>query len=137
MVWRALESVWEYQRWWPWLRHFDARALAGGERWVARIRVPLPWALRFELDLRHVSAPEHVEASLSGDIEGTASITVACDGAGSTIRLQSALAPRHRLLRAVNRWAPPVSRFVHDRVVDDAFRQFAERPAGGDGGPAR
>lgn len=137
MVWRALEAVGEYQRWWPWLRRFEARALEGGERWEARIRVPLPWSLRFVLDLGRVSAPEHVEATLTGDIEGTASITVAGEGAGSTIRLRSALEPRHRLLRAVNRWAPPVSRFVHDRVIDGAFRQFAERPARGDGGPGR
>lgn len=127
-VWRALEAVDHYQRWWPWLRAFDARGLTAGDRWSARIRVPLPWALRFRLDLRSVAAPDRVEASLSGDIEGTASVTLAGSGAGSTIRLQSALTPRHRLLRAVNQLLPGVSRRVHDRVVDTAFRQFAERP---------
>lgn len=128
VVWRALESVEDYRRWWPWLRSFDARRLAAGERWTARIRVPMPWDLRFRLDLGSVTPPERVEAVLDGDIEGTASITVARVGGGSTIRLQSALAPRHRWLRAVNRYLPAVSRRVHDRVVDTAFRQFAERP---------
>lgn len=137
VVWRALEAVEEYRRWWPWLRRFDARALATGERWSARIRVALPFALRFSLDLRSVSTAERVDAVLTGDIVGTASISVAPDGAGSTIRLQSGLAPRHRLLRLVNRCVPSVSRVVHDRVVDSAFRQFAERPRPGGPGTER
>lgn len=136
-MWTALEAVDEYPRWWPWLRRFDAAALVTGERWSARIRVPLPWALRFELDLREVRAPVRVEAVLAGDIEGTASITVTPQGAGSSIRLQSALAPRHRLLRAVNRSLPSVSRRVHDHVVDNAFGQFASRAGRGVAGTDR
>ncbi len=137
VVWRALESMEDYRRWWPWLRSFDARRLGAGDRWSARIRVPMPWDLRFRLDLRSVSPPRRVEAVLHGDIEGTASVTVAAVGAGSTIRLQSALAPRHRMLRAVNRFLPAVSRRVHDRVVDTAFRQFADRARSDAAGPGR
>lgn len=137
MVWRALEAVDQYQHWWPWLRSFDARGLEAGDRWAVLIRVPLPWALHFRLDLRSVSAPERVDAVLSGDIEGEASVALARDGLGSTIRLQSALAPRHRLLRAVDRLMPSVSRRVHDRMVDDALRQFADRPRPGDGASHR
>ena len=126
-VWRALESVEDYQRWWPWLRRFDARALSSGERWAARIRVPMPWSLRFQLELGDVRPPIGVDAAIAGDIEGTATVTVEPSGTGSTIRLQSALAPRHRLLRAVNRAVPGVSRRLHDHVVDKAFEQFATR----------
>lgn len=126
-AWDALTRVEDYQRWWPWLRRFDARALAAGERWRARIRVPMPWSLRFDLHLVAVEAPERVEAEIDGDIEGTAVIALHTTADGASIRLRSDLAPRHRLLRAVNRVVPPVSRHLHDRVVDTAFRQFAER----------
>jgi uncharacterized protein YndB with AHSA1/START domain len=136
-VWRALESVDDYQRWWPWLRRFDARVLASGERWTARIRVPMPWSLRFQLELGDVRAPTCVEAAIAGDIEGTATVTVEPSGAGSTIRLRSALAPRHRLLRAVNRAVPAVSRRLHDHVVDKAFEQFAGRDRTGSRRPDR
>jgi uncharacterized protein YndB with AHSA1/START domain len=129
-AWDDLAAVDAYERWWPWLRRFEAGRLAVGERWEARIRVPMPWSLRFTLDLREVRAPAHVVAVLSGDIEGTASITLEATDRGSTIRLRSDLAPRHRLLRAVNRAAPSVSRRLHDRVVDRAFRQFAGRGRG-------
>ncbi len=131
-VWAALETVQDYPRWWPWLRRFDARALSAGERWRARIRVPMPWSLRFELQLLEVQAPTTVRAAVSGDIEGTATVSVAPAGTGSTIRLVSALAPRHRLLTAVNRVVPSVSRRLHDHVVDTAFAQFAarDRPGG-------
>lgn len=126
-MWQALERVEHYQQWWPWLRRFDARSLATGERWRARIRVPMPWMLRFELELQRVDAPTSVDATVAGDVEGTASITVEPEGVASRIRLQSALAPRHRLLAGVHRLVPSVSRRLHDRVVDEAFRQFASR----------
>lgn len=127
-AWDALTRVEEYQRWWPWVRRFDARALAPGARWQAKIRVPMPWSLRFTLDIDAVEAPERVDATISGDIEGTATITLEPDGTDAVIHLRADLAPRHRLLRAVNRLAPSVSRRLHDRVVDKAFRQFAARP---------
>jgi hypothetical protein len=69
--------------------------------------------------------------------EGTATIQLEQDGAGATIRLRSDLAPRHRLLRMVNQLAPPVSRRLHDRVVDRAFEQFVRRGDPGAGDQAR
>lgn len=126
-AWIDLADVGAYQRWWPWLRRFEARRLAPGERWEARIRVPMPWSLRISLDLHVVEAPVRVDATVVGDIVGTATITLEPVGDGAEIRLRSDLAPRHRLLRAVNRMVPSVSRRLHDRVVDQAFRQFAER----------
>ena len=131
VVWHALERVDGYQGWWPWLRRFDAESLADGARWVARIRVPAPWSLRIELELHDVRAPTSVRASVSGDVEGTAAVAVAPAGPGSTIRVLSELAPRHRLLRAVNDAMPSVSRRMHDHVIDTAFRQFADRDRSG------
>lgn len=126
-AWDALTRVDDYQRWWPWLRSFDAHRLAVGERWEARIRVPMPWSLRFTIGIDVVEEPVRVDATLRGDIEGTASITLQRTVEGATIRLRSELAPRHRLLRTVNRLLPAVSRRVHDRVIDRAFRQFGAR----------
>lgn len=133
-AWDALARVEDYRSWWPWLRCFDAGALAVGERWQARISVSLPWPLRFTIDIDAVVPRERVDATLTGDVEGTAAVTLQQDGSGTTIGLVSALEPRHRLLRTLNRLAPPLSRRLHDRVVDKAFRQFAHRP---DGGAAR
>lgn len=131
VVWQALEQVEGYQRWWPWLLRFDAEALSNGARWVARIRIPVPWSLRIELELHDVCAPTTVRASVAGDVEGTAAVTVEPAGTGSIIRVRSELGPRHRLLRAVNEAVPSVSRRMHDHVIDTAFRQFAERDQSG------
>lgn len=132
-VWEALTCVEEYPRWWPWLRRFEGRELAPGQRWQARIRVPMPWTLRFTVDIGAVDPPERVDATLTGDVDGTATVTLVPCGAGVIIRLRSDLAPRHRLLRAVHRLAPSLSRRLHDRVIDNAFEQFARR---GEGGPS-
>lgn len=130
-AWDALTRVDQYQRWWPWLVRFDAEALVAGETWHAQIRVPIPWPLRFAIHIEAVAPPERVDATIAGDIEGTATITLESDGPEAVIRLRSDLAPRHRWLRTVNRLAPPVSQQLHDLVVDKAFRQFAERPEAG------
>lgn len=128
LVWASLEDVGAYRSWWPWLRRFEADALVAGACWLARIRIPMPWDLRLELRLDRVEAPRRVEATVTGDVAGTAAVTVEAHGHASVIRLESALVPRHRLLRAVNRVLPSVSRRLHDRVVDSAFEQFADRP---------
>lgn len=130
-VWKALEQVDAYQRWWPWLLDFDARSLSDGARWSARIRVPVPWSLRIALELDDVTAPTSVRATVTGDVAGSATVTVAAAGDGSTIRVRSALVPRQLLLATLHRVVPNVSRRMHDRVIDSAFEQFADRDRSG------
>ena len=60
-VWRALEGVEDYQRWWPWLRRFDAGPLVTGEHWTCAARPPVPYVVRFHLALDDVVAPDHVD----------------------------------------------------------------------------
>ena len=137
VVWQALEQVDGYQRWWPWLQRFDAHVLSEGARWTARIRVPVPWSLRIELELHDVRAPTSVRAVVTGDVEGTAALTVEPAEMGSVIRVRSELAPRHRLLQVLHQGVPSVSRRMHDHVIDTAFRQFADRDRRGGGPPDR
>jgi hypothetical protein len=60
--------------WWPWLLRFEAEALSGSPV-GARIRIPVPWSLRIELELRDVRRPDG-PGVITGDIEGTAAVTV-------------------------------------------------------------
>src|SRR5689334_17247421 len=53
-LWAALDSVDDYSRWWPWLHHFDARALAAGEEWRCTVKPPLPYVVRFTIRLDEV-----------------------------------------------------------------------------------
>lgn len=129
-VWDAIARVDEYRAWWPWLRHLDADGFVQGDRWMCTVRPPLPYALRFTLCLDQVEPPSHARATVSGDIIGHAELTVSegrGDGAGCSIRLVSALAPRGPTLRAVTRVAPWLARFGHDWVLDTGLGQFRRR----------
>lgn len=126
-LWLAMARVDEYRSWWPWLRHFDAGALAPGEVWSAAVQPPLPYRLRFEIHLEAVDAPHTASATVTGDIEGTARLAVTRTSTGSELHLRSELAPTNAVLRAVAQVAAPVARFGHEWVLDTGLRQFRDR----------
>lgn len=126
-VWSALERVEDYPRWWPWLRHLDARSLSAGERWTCTIQPPLPWSLRVELLLDEV-ADGALRATVAGDVVGTAALAVrAADDGRSEIQLEATLHADGGATAALHRSVPGLSRWAHDRVIDRAFVQFRDR----------
>ena len=129
-VWEALGRVDDYRTWWPWLRRFDADGLATGARWTCTIRPPLPYALRLVVGIDDVEPPERITATVTGDIQGDASVDLAPDGDGCVVRLRSSLAPAGQPLRAVARLTPWLARFGHDWVLDTGLRQFRRRALG-------
>ena len=125
-VWAALASVGDYPSWWPWLRSFDARALAAGEAWRCTIRPPLPYAVRCTIALGDVDAGLRVAADVSGDVTGAAAVTlVGAPDRATDVRIASDLTARSLPARAVSRVAPGVARRGHDWVFDTAAAQFA------------
>ncbi|HVT75434.1 MAG TPA: hypothetical protein VHD87_00275, partial [Acidimicrobiales bacterium] len=75
-VWAAMGDVGSYQRWWPWLRAFEARALASGEAWHCTVRPPLPYTVTFIIAFEDVVAERHAHAHVSGDVAGDATLTL-------------------------------------------------------------
>lgn len=126
-VWAAIGQVDSFQDWWPWLRRFDAAGLVAGDRWACTIRPPLPYALELTVTLDEVDEPSRIEASVSGDIAGQASVTLDPTAEGCCVRLVSSLSPTGRPLRTVTRWAPWLARFGHDWVLDTGLAQFRQR----------
>lgn len=126
-VWAALTRVERYPGWWPWLRRFDAAALATGESWRCTIRPPLPYILRFRLQLVAVEAPRLVSARVWGDLLGRAAVSLAAaDGGDATeIVIASALEAHSLAARVGSRAFPEVARRGHDRVFDAGAAQFA------------
>jgi hypothetical protein len=127
-LWQALTQVDQYRTWWSWLRQFDGLAFAAGERWRCVVKPQLPYTLEFVIALDAVKAGESAGASLSGDIEGWAQLTLGDDGGGSRLRLQSDLTARSGWARAVGAIVPPIARRGHDWVLDNGIRQFRLAP---------
>lgn len=126
-VWGLISEVSHYRRWWPWLRSFDAAALAAGEEWHCVVQPPVPYLVRFGVVIEQVEAPGLVRATVSGDVVGTAALALDDGEDGCTATLWSSLAPGNRALRLVSRFAAPIARFGHDWVLDSGARQFIER----------
>lgn len=126
-VWEALTSTDRYQRWWPWLLRFDAPAgLTVGATWRCAVKPPLPYTVRFVLALDEVWAPEHIAATVSGDIAGEAHIDLTPDtDTTCTLRLRSTLRPVGRPLVVAGAIAGPLTRWGHDWVLTTGVRQFA------------
>ena len=126
-VWAALHRVEDYPSWWRWLRRFDGQALAAGERWRCTIRPPLPWTLEVDVHLVAV-AGGRVDAAVSGDVTGVASVSIATDPAGGAqISLDATLEAAGGATALLHRVAPGASRWAHDRVVDAAVEGFRRR----------
>jgi hypothetical protein len=126
-LWDAMSELGAYRTWWPWLRHFDAAALAPGATWSAIVQPPLPYRLRFDLHLGEVEAPRVVTAEVTGDIAGSARLEISPSDEGCELHLLSELRPTNAVLRAVAQVAAPVARFGHDWVLDTGLRQFRDR----------
>jgi uncharacterized protein YndB with AHSA1/START domain len=130
-LWAAITSVEDFPAWWPWLRRFDGDRLAPGERWDCTVQPPLPYTLRFTLEIDEVAPAELVTARVSGDLAGEARLEVrdlsGADGPRSEIRLRSELEPTNRVLRTFASVARPVVRFGHDWVLDTGVQQFRSR----------
>ena len=123
-LWNAFTDVERYRSWWPWLRAFDGRKFAAGERWHCVVKPQLPYTLEFEIVLDDVIELASAHASLTGDIVGVAELTLTDDGRGSGLRLRSELTAKGGPARWVDKVAPPVAKLGHDWILDNGIRQF-------------
>ena len=123
-VWDVLARVERYPTWWPWLRGFDGVALRAGETWRCVVRPPLPYAVRFVVELTEVVDRQLVRARIAGDIAGEAQIELAEHATGCDVALTAALEATGGMPRLVARAVRPLATMGHDWVLDTGARQF-------------
>jgi uncharacterized protein YndB with AHSA1/START domain len=126
-LWAALGSVDDYPRWWPWLRRFEARALATGEEWRCTVKPPLPYVVRFAIRFDEVEVERRIDATVQGDIEGPAQLLIEPSTGGSAVTLTSSLRPTNTVLKTAALLGRPLVRYGHDWVLDVGAGQFASR----------
>ena len=125
--WTAACQTQLYQGWWPWLQQFDAGLLAEGQVWSCSVRPPLPYVVSFSVEFHEVCHGTRVQATVSGDIEGSARLDIEPAQSGCRVRLRSHLAPSSRRLKAAAVVARPIVGFGHNWVLDTGARQFRTR----------
>lgn len=145
--------------WWPGLTAAATRPVVGPDGLAAagtwadlRVRSPLGYSLRFRLDLRQTTAPSDGEPGralldVSGDLAGSADVTVRAVGGGSGVSTGSTdggstngLATEVQLLwlvspvpawfRIAARMGPAPLAWAHAHVMRAGERGLAERLRG-------
>jgi uncharacterized protein YndB with AHSA1/START domain len=130
--WDTISRTDEYNQWWPWLSRFEAEGMTEGARWTAEIQSPLPYALRVELVLVEVVPCERLAVQVSGDLQGTAGLTLTPTETGSAIDVEWQMRPRSRAMQLAAVVARPLLRWSHEWVLARGLDQFRRRALASD-----
>ena len=122
-VYRALERIEDYPRWWPQVREVTRRDDTSG---VLRVRSLLPYDLTTVLrEGRRDPAAGVLEVVMSGDMEGWARWTVASHGSGSLVRYDQEVVVGKPLLRRLAVPGRPLFRANHRLMMRAGRRGLA------------
>jgi hypothetical protein len=142
-VWSVLaDPRFTWPDWWPGLTAAATRpvvgpdGLAGAGTWAdLRVRSPLGYSLQFRLHLRRTTAPSDGEPGralldVSGDLAGSAEVTVRAVSEGAEIQLLWLVSPVPAWFRIAARIGPAPLAWAHAHVMRAGERGLAEQLRG-------
>jgi hypothetical protein len=129
-LWETIERFDRFESWWAWLRDFgaDTGGLVAGNVLHCTVVPPVPYRLRLDIRLERCLRPHVVEATIDGDLRGSAVIRLEPFDAGTRVAVAWSLNIVSTPLRVAALVAYPLMRWGHDRVVEMAvagFRRWA------------
>jgi len=131
VVWEMIERTGEFEGWWGWLGDFrlDGPGLEAGSVLVGVVSPPLPYHLRIRVELERCVRHSLIDAAVHGDLEGHGRLELAPDGDDTIASVAWKIEMMQRPMRAAARFASPLLRFGHDRVVDATVHGFRRQLA--------
>lgn len=125
-LWSAIEHVDSFGGWWGWLQEFrlEGDGLREGSVLHGVVAPPLPYRMRIRVDI--VRSVPHVllDAEVHGDLEGTAHFQIQRSQRGSTVSIEWRVEMMQRPMRLADRFAHPLLKWGHDRVVEMTLRSL-------------
>jgi hypothetical protein len=136
-VWAMLERTGEFEGWWGWLGDFrlDGPGLEAGSVLVGVVSPPLPYQMQIRVELERCVRPSAIDAAVHGDLEGHGSLELSADGDGTIASVTWSIEMMQRPMRTAARFAHPLLRWGHDRVVDATVHGFRRQLAATRDGP--
>jgi hypothetical protein len=133
-LWDAIEHFEKFPGWWGWLHEFrlEGVGLAAGSVLHGVVVPPLPYRMRIRVDILECVRYRSIDAAVHGDLEGDARLRMSPSPPGATIEVAWNIEMMQTPMRLASRFAHPLLRFGHDRVVDitvAGFRRNVERDA--------
>jgi carbon monoxide dehydrogenase subunit G len=131
VVWDMIERTGEFERWWGWLGDFrlDGPGLEAGSVLIGIVSPPLPYHMRIRVELERCVRPSMIDAAVHGDLEGHGRLELAADSDDTVASVAWTIEMMQRPMRAAARFAYPLLRFGHDRVVDATVHGFRHQLA--------
>ena len=128
-LWSALEDTNGFERWWGWLSGLTVEGDGLRQGTVLRgvVRPPLPYRMSLVVELEECVAPSLIEAVVHGDLEGRAGLLLDEAGGGTRATVAWAIEMMQPPMRVAARYAHPLLRWGHDRVVEATVRGFRRR----------
>jgi len=125
-VWESIEHGERYEGWWAWLREFrfDGPGLYDGVVLHGLVSPPVPYRMRLTVVLDHCVRPSSIDATVHGDLEGTAHLSLDPDAGATRAEVAWTIEMMQRPMRLAARVAPGVMRWGHDRVVEATVASF-------------
>jgi carbon monoxide dehydrogenase subunit G len=118
-IWAVLERFESLVATWPWLRELriHGSGLQQGTVVCGVVAPPLPYRMRLDVVLDECAPAEHLNASVHGDLEGSALIAFNGDGSETRADASWTIEMMQPSMRVAARVAPRLLRWGHDRVV--------------------
>jgi carbon monoxide dehydrogenase subunit G len=131
-VWKAIENVDSFERWWSWLEEFrlEGDGLVAGAVLHGVVAPPVPYRMRVDVHLIRCDRPRAIDARIAGDLSGESELRLVPEGSGTHVAVGWTVEMMQRPMRLASRVAHPLLRWGHDRVVDMTvvgFRRNVER----------
>jgi carbon monoxide dehydrogenase subunit G len=128
-LWDRLEEIDQFEGWWPWLSdlRLEGTGLTTGSVLHGVVNPPLPYRMRLRVELVDCVRPHSIEAKVSGDLSGDASLRLHADGGGTQVEVAWTIEVLHPAMRLAGRIGRPVLQWGQDRVVDMTVAGFRRR----------
>lgn len=124
-LWRAIEQLGLFERWWPWLHELDVDGgLRSGSVLRGVVRPPVPYRMRLEVVLQRCRRPSLIDARVHGDLEGEAHMRFRRQGDGTRADVSWTVEMMQPSMRLANLVARPLLLRAHDAVVDYTVASF-------------
>jgi uncharacterized protein YndB with AHSA1/START domain len=126
VVWQTIEHSERFESWWGWLKEFrvEGGGLRDGSVLHGVVEPPVPYRMRLRVELDSCNAPRRIDASIHGDLEGTARLLLEPHDRGTRAMISWSIEMMQRPMRLACRVARPLLTWGHDRVVEATVSSF-------------
>ena len=125
-LWASIERFDRFESWWGWLSEFHASGdrLQTGAVLSGVVTPPLPYRMRIRTELLECVPGRWVKAEVAGDLRGDASLALSPSADRTDVVVGWRVEMMQRPMRVAARFAYPLMRWGHDRVVEHTVERF-------------